>query len=228
MTPELLQLLTMHIERKTPCATVTNLSTGQQVLVHNGAHTGTLELEAPQKEAVLKRMRADKSGREGDLFVRVYAPPPRLIVIGAVHIAQFLIPMATLAGFDVILIDPREAFVRAAKGFGDVTTISEWPDEGLKTIDIDTRTAIVTLTHDPKLDDPALGAALKSSAFYIGALGSKRTHAKRLQRLAGDGFSDADCARINGPVGLAINAQSPAEIAVSIMAQIVEKLRAEG
>ncbi len=228
MTPEFLQHLTMHLERKTACATVTNLRSGQQVLVHTGALTGPLELNTAQKEAVYQRLHADKSGREGDLFVRVYAPPPRLVVIGAVHIAQVLMPMATLAGFDVTLIDPRDAFIRAAKELSGVTAIADWPDDGLKKININERTAIVTLTHDPKLDDPALSAAMKSPAFYIGALGSKKTHAKRLQRLSSDGFSDADLSRINGPVGLAINAQSPAEIAVSIMAQIIETLRAEG
>ena len=227
MTPDLLQHLTVQLGRKTPCATVTNLRTGQQILVHEGAQTGDVKLEKAQEEAVFRRIQADKSGHEGDLFVRVYAPPPRMIVVGAVHIAQFLVPMATLAGFVVTVIDPRDAFMRSSGDFSGARTITAWPDEGMKTVEPDSRTAIVTLTHDPKLDDPALSAALRSPAFYIGALGSKKTHAKRLQRLAGDGFSDADISRINGPVGLAIGAQSPAEIAVSIVAQVVENLRAE-
>jgi len=227
MTPDLLQHLTVQLGRKTPCATVTNLRTGQQILVHEGAQTGDVKLEKAQEEAVFRRIQADKSGHEGDLFVRVYAPPPRMIVVGAVHIAQFLVPMATLAGFEVTVIDPRDAFMRSSGDFSGARTITAWPDEGMKTVEPDSRTAIVTLTHDPKLDDPALSAALRSPAFYIGALGSKKTHAKRLQRLAGDGFSDADISRINGPVGLAIGAQSPAEIAVSIVAQVVENLRAE-
>jgi xanthine dehydrogenase accessory factor len=227
MTPELLQQLTVQLERKTPCATVTNLRTGQQILVQEGVQTGDLDLEKAQKEAVFQRIKADKSGQDGDFFVRVYAPPPRMIVVGAVHIAQFLVPMATLAGFEVTVIDPREAFVRSIGDLSGAKSITAWPDEGMKIVSPDSRTAIVTLTHDPKLDDPALSAALRSPAYYIGALGSKKTHAKRLQRLARDGFVDADLARINGPVGLAINAQSPAEIAVSIMAQVIEKLRAE-
>ena len=227
MTPDLLQHLTVHLERKIPCATVTNLRTGQQILVQEGTQNGDLELEKAQFDAVFQRIKADKSGQEGDLFVRVYAPPPRMIVVGAVHIAQFLVPMASLAGFEVTVIDPREAFVRSSGDFSGAKSITAWPDEGMKIVSPDSRTAIVTLTHDPKLDDPALSAALRSPAFYIGALGSKKTHAKRQQRLARDGFADEDMARINGPVGLAINAQSPAEIAVSIMAQVVEKLRAE-
>lgn len=227
MTPELLQQLTVHLERKTPCATVTNLHTGQQILVHDGAKIEGLELETAQKEAVFRRIKADKSGHEGDFFVRVYAPPPRMIIVGAVHIAQFLVPMATLAGFEVTVIDPREAFVRSSGDLSGAKTITAWPDEGMKVVDPDSRTAIVTLTHDPKLDDPALSTALRSPAFYIGALGSKKTHAKRLQRLGRAGFTNVDISRIHGPVGLAIGAQSPAEIAVSIVAQVVEKLRTE-
>ncbi len=231
MKPELLTALTVQRAHKTACACVTNLDTGQQILLFDGGETGDLPLSEAQKTAVHRRIKADKSGMEDGLFVRVYAPPPRMIVVGAVHIAQFLAPMAALAGFDVTVIDPREGFVRSTGWIGgaisSVKSLTAWPDEGMKEVKPDARTAIVTLTHDPKLDDPALSAALKSPAFYIGALGSKKTHAKRLQRLERDGFSADDLARINGPVGLAINAQSPAEIAVSIMAQVIENLRAE-
>jgi xanthine dehydrogenase accessory factor len=227
MTPEILKQLTVQLERKTPCATVTNLRTGQQILVYEDAQTGDVELDNAQKEAVFRRIQADKSGQEGDFFVRVYAPSPRMIVVGAVHVAQFLVPIAVLTGFEVTVIDPRVGFMRSSGDFSGAKTITAWPDEGIKIVNPDARTAIVTLTHDPKLDDPALSAALQSPAFYIGALGSRKTHAKRLQRLALDGFSDADIARINGPVGLAINAKSPSEIAISIVAQVVEKLRAE-
>lgn len=226
MKPDILQALTVQLARKTACATVTDVRSGRQTLVQNGSETGDLPLDDAQKTAVRRRIAADKSGREGDLFVRVYAPPPRMVIVGAVHIAQFLAPMAALAGFDVTVIDPREAFVRSGNLAG-VTALTAWPDEGMAEVRPDSRTAVVTLTHDPKLDDPALSAALRSGAFYIGALGSTRTHAKRLQRLEKDGFSQTDLARIHGPVGLAINAQSPAEIAVSIMAQVVESLRAE-
>ncbi len=230
MTPDVLRALTVQLERKTACATVTDVRFGRQTLLvkdgENPSETGDLILDAAQKTAVLRRISADKSGLDSDLFVRVYAPPPRMIIVGAVHIAQFLAPMAALAGFDVTVIDPREAFVGSGNLSG-VTVLTAWPDEGMKAVNPDSRTAIVTLTHDPKLDDPALSAALRSPAFYIGALGSKKTHTKRLQRLALDGFTDDDLSRVNGPVGLAINAQSPAEIAVSIMAQVIEKLRVE-
>ena len=230
MTPEVLRALTVQLERKTACATVTDVRSGCQTLVlkdtQNRGETGGLTLDEGGKTAVLRRILAGKSGLEGDLFVRVYAPPPRMIVIGAVHIAQFLAPIAALAGFAVTVIDPREAFVRSGNLSG-VTAITAWPDEGMKDVSPDSRTAIVTLTHDPKLDDPALAAALRSPAFYIGALGSKKTHAKRLQRLERDGFTADELARINGPVGLAINAQSPSEIAVSIIAQVVQALHAE-
>jgi xanthine dehydrogenase accessory factor len=154
----------------------------------------------------------------------VQNPPLRLIIVGAVHIAQTLAPMAALAGYAVTIIDPRRAFATDAR-FPDVTLIGEWPDEFMATMTLDRRTAVVTLTHDPKLDDPALQTALKSDAFYIGALGSKRTHAARLGRLRSAGFGDGDCARIRGPVGLDIGALSPAEIAVSILAQITQVLR---
>ncbi len=180
-----------------------------------------------QLNIVRSRIDADQSGMiEGDIFVRVYAPPLRMIVVGAVHIAGVLAPMAVMAGFDVTIVDPRESFARSGAVAG-VTSIVAWPDEAMMDLRPDGRTAVVTLTHDPKLDDPALAAALRSDAFYIGALGSRKTHAARLARLQALGFSGAALARINGPVGLDINALTPAEIAVSIIAQVVATLRAE-
>ena len=212
--------------RKVPFAVVTNTTNGQQSLVAAAMH-GDLPLTAAQTADVRRRIAADQSGvTEDGLFVRVYSPPVRMVIVGAVHIAQALAPIAKVAGFDVIVIDPREAFVRSGE-LANIHAIIEWPDDGMKQVAPDSRTAVVTLTHDPKLDDPALAAALRSQAFYIGALGSRKTHAKRLERLAALGFSPADTARIFGPVGLDINALTPAEIAVSIMAQVVEKLRAE-
>jgi xanthine dehydrogenase accessory factor len=151
--------------------------------------------------------------------VHVQNPAPRLILVGAVHISQALAPMAALAGYAVMVIDPRQAFATDAR-FPDVSLSGDWPDEAMARLKLDRRTAVVTLTHDPKLDDPALQTALKSDVFYIGALGSKKTHAARLARLREAGFGDADCARIRGPVGLSIGAKSPAEIAVSILAEI--------
>lgn len=172
------------------------------------------------------RFRTDRSGIEEDTqtFVAIHNPPLRLVVVGAVHIAQALVPMARIAGFDPVVIDPREAFGSAAR-FPDAHVVNDWPDAALEQVGVDTRTALVLLTHDPKLDDPALHIGLRSGAFYIGALGSKRTHAARIERLAGVGFDAHTIARINGPVGLDIGASGPAEIAVSILAQMIASLR---
>jgi len=172
------------------------------------------------------RFRADRSGVEDDgaRFVAVHNPPLRLVVVGAVHIAQPLVAMARLAGFDPFLVDPREAF-GAAHRFPGETISHDWPDAALAAHGLDARTAVVTLTHDPKLDDPAIAATLRSPAFYLGCLGSTRTHAKRVERLRGAGFAEAEVGRIHAPVGLAIGARSPAEIAVAILAQIVATLR---
>ena len=175
-------------------------------------------------DAFPERFRSDKSGFEGSLFVAVHNPPLRMAVIGGVHIAQSLFPMARAAGFAPVLIDPREAFASADR-FPETALRHDWPDAALAEFGIDTRTAIVTLTHDPKLDDPAIQAALGSDCFYLGCLGSTRTHAKRVARLTEAGFKPAQIARIHAPVGLDIGAKSPAEIAVSIMAQIIQTLR---
>jgi xanthine dehydrogenase accessory factor len=155
-----------------------------------------------------------------EIFTHVFQPTPRLIVVGAVHIAQKLVPLARLADFTVDVVDPRAAFASAER-FPDVGLSHDWPDRAVAALAPDSATAVVTLTHDPKLDDPALMVALKSAAFYIGALGSRKTHAKRLERLKAEGFDDAALARLHAPVGLPIGAVSPGEIAVSIMADIV-------
>lgn len=175
-------------------------------------------------EAHGARFISDKSGFEGDTFVAIHNPPLRMAVIGAVHIAQPLVAMARLSGFDPVLIDPREAFASDTRFPGEVL-IHDWPDEALQAFAPDHRCAVVTLSHDPKIDDPALTVALRSQAFYIGALGSTRTHAKRVDRLTQAGFAPEDIARIQAPVGLDIGGKSPAEIAVSIMAQIILQLR---
>ena len=175
--------------------------------------------------AVDARFRADRSGmEEGGRFIAIHNPPLRLIVVGAVHIAQALLQMARLCGYDPALIDPRSAFGSAARFPGE-RIVEEWPDEALEALAPDARTAIVTLTHDPKLDDPAIRVALRSKVFYLGCLGSTRTHAKRVDRLRAEGFSEAEIARIHAPVGLDIGAKTPAEIAVSVMAQITATLR---
>jgi xanthine dehydrogenase accessory factor len=178
--------------------------------------------DAPEVDA---RLKSDRSSMEEDgRFIAVHNPPLRLIVVGAVHIAQPLLTIARECGFNCTLIDPRAAFGSSAR-FPDEVIFDDWPDEALKTLAPDSRTAIVTLTHDPKLDDPAIRAALQSQAFYLGCLGSKKTHAKRLDRLTDAGFTPDEIARIHAPVGLDIGAKTPAEIAVSIMAQITQTLR---
>ena len=169
---------------------------------------------------------ADRSGFLDDdqRFTWICNPPLRLAVVGGVHISQPLVEMARLAGYDVTLIDPREAFASTVR-FPDTRLVHDWPDAALAAHGLDHRTALVTLTHDPKLDDPALQAALRSGVFYIGALGSNRTHGKRVARLTEAGFTDAEIARIDAPIGLDIGAKSPAEIAISVMAELTERLR---
>lgn len=188
--------------------------------------------ENNENDALLKAasevLSADKSrvfqAEDGEWFLNGFNPPLRLIIVGAVHIAQPLARIGRLADYDVTVIDPRTSFATADR-FPDIQLLTEWPDDALAALQPDTRTAIVTLTHDPKLDDPALIAALHSPCFYIGALGSRKTHATRLERLSRAGFSADELTRIHGPAGLAIGARSPAEIALSIMAQMTERLR---
>jgi xanthine dehydrogenase accessory factor len=160
----------------------------------------------------------------GRVFLNVFNPPLRLIIVGAVHIAQPLARMAAEAGYDVAVVDPRRAF-GSAERFPGVTLSNDWPDEAIAAMKPDRRTAIVALTHDPKIDDPALSVVLRSDVFYIGALGSRKTHAGRLARLREHGFDDATLARIQGPIGLDIGARSPAEIAIAILAQMTAHLR---
>jgi xanthine dehydrogenase accessory factor len=213
-----------------PAALATNLKNGMQILIEGVDIEGNLKLDSDGIAAVRVALAADRcdifDSSDGQVFVEVFNPPLKLVIVGAVHIAQPLARMAALAGYAVTLVDPRTAFATAER-FPGVELSTAWPDEALAKLKPDRRSAVVTLTHDPKLDDPALVAALRSSAFYIGSLGSKKTHAARLARLVALGFKDADLARINGPVGLDIGAVSPAEIAVSILAQITATLRAE-
>jgi xanthine dehydrogenase accessory factor len=185
---------------------------------------GPGRLAGPGEAGLAARFRADKSGMEGAEFIAIHNPPLRLVVVGAVHIAQPLLVIARLAGYDPTLIDPREAF-GSAERFPGETISHDWPDEAMAAAGLDARTAVVTLSHDPKIDDPAIRAALAAPVFYLGCLGSTRTHAKRLARLEEAGFSAAQIARIHAPVGLDIGAATPAEIAVAVMAQITRVLR---
>jgi len=219
--------LALQAEGKTT-ALVTDLKSGAQILLGDGVQQGDLTLGQEDRAAINRAVIDDRSqvveSADRRLFVEVWSPPLRLIVVGAVHIAQTLARMAVQTGYDVTIIDPRSAFASEER-FPGVTLATDWPDEVLPGLKPDKRTAIVTLTHDPKIDDPALQAALKSDAFYIGALGSRRTHAKRGQRLESAGFDAAAFARIHGPVGLDIGALTPGEIAVSILAEITAVLR---
>jgi len=216
---------------KRPVATVTQLDGGAQALVTRDGSEGDLALDEAALASARRAIAEDKSTRidsdAGPLFIQVSNPPKRLIIVGAVHIAQPLVEIAQTAGYALTIVDPRGAFATRDR-FPDVALSEDWPDDALKGLAIDTRTAVVTLTHDPKLDDPALHVALRSEAFYIGSLGSKKTHASRVKRLTEDGYSEAEIGRIHAPIGLAIGAKSPAEIAISIMAQITEVLHRAG
>lgn len=189
--------------------------------------SGARKLTTGEDAELRERFLSDKSGVEGQTFIAIHNPPLRMAIVGAVHIAQPLVQMANLAGYDTILIDPRAAFGSASR-FEGQDIVDDWPDEALRKYGLDRRTAVVTLSHDPKIDDPALITAIKSDAFYVGALGSTRTHAKRVTRLAEAGFTEKESARIHAPVGLNIAAKSPAEIAVSILAEITDTLRKSG
>lgn len=219
---------------KLPVALVTDLNSGLQSLVFEEGVHGEFGLDEITLIAIRGRLHQDRSGLMTDpqdeegmrLFVQVHNPPVRLLIVGAVHIAQALAPLARMTGYEVTVIDPRGAFATAER-FPGVALSDAWPDEGLAALKPDRRTAIVMLTHDPKLDDPALILALRSDAFYVGALGSKRTHASRLDRLREMGLTEAETARIHAPVGLDIGAVTPAEIALSIMAQVTAVRRGE-
>ena len=227
MTPATLRDLLADLRAKRPAVLATWVAGGESRLLHpdeTDAGDGDPTLRARAAEA----LRADRSvlveTDGGPVFLRVYAPPARLVVVGAVHVTQALAPMARLADLQVVVVDPRPAFASEERLAG-VEVLREWPEEALARLAIDVRTAVVTLTHDPRLDDPALRAALRSPAFYVGALGSRRTQAARRERLRREGLTDAELDRIDGPVGLAIGAVSPGEIAVSILAQLVSRLR---
>jgi xanthine dehydrogenase accessory factor len=202
---------------------VTDIATGDQRFV------AAADVAAdPLREALGAHLRSGKSGMEetaqGRVFLTVHVPSARLVVIGAVHISQALAPIAQLLGYDVTIVDPRTAFASPER-FPDVKVIAEWPDVALPPLGVDRYTAFIALTHDPKIDDPALAHALSRDCFYIGALGSKKTHARRLDRLKAGGVPEAALARIHAPIGLPIGAVSPPEIAVAIMAEITASLR---
>ena len=215
----------LNVERaaRRAAVLVTDTASGAQRLV-KAMHVKNDAL----KDVLEKRLRMAKSGMEdtpqGRVFLTVYVPSPKLVITGAVHISQALAPIGQLLGYDVTIVDPRTAFASIER-FPDVKVIAEWPDVALPPLAIDHYTAFVALTHDPKIDDPALEHALARDCFYIGALGSRKTHAKRVERLKQAGIPEADIARIHAPIGLDIEAVSPAEIAVAIMGEITQVLR---
>jgi xanthine dehydrogenase accessory factor len=230
MKSDTLKQLLKDQKSKTAVALATDLATGDQGLIYLDDATGVLADRPEVIAAARDAMRDDKSKMvslpTGDVFFHVYNPPLRMVLVGAVHIAQPLSRLASVAGYDVTVVDPRQSFATEER-FPGITIVDEWPDDGLNSLDLDRRTAVVTLTHDPKLDDPALGVAIRSPAFYIGSLGSRKTHAGRVERLTEEGFSAAEISRIHGPVGLDVGAVSPAEIAVSILAQVTAVLHAK-
>ncbi len=222
MNLDILHTLNAEREARRAVIVVTDVEGGAQRLV-KAAEVA----RDPLKDVLEKRLRMGKSGMEetaqGRVFLTVHAPSPRLVITGAVHISQALAPMGQLLGFDVTIVDPRTAFASPER-FPDVKVIAEWPDVALPPLGIDRYTAFVALTHDPKIDDPALMHALARDCFYIGALGSKKTHARRVERFKQAGLSDNVIGRIHAPIGLSIGAVSPAEIAVSIVAEITQSL----
>lgn len=227
MKQEILSRLIDDQESKRAVALATDLDSGSQTLVYGDDADGPDASNGDVVAAARGAMQDDRSKiyEIGDrrIFVEVFNPAKRLLIVGAVHIAQPLSRMASVAGYDVTVIDPRSSFATDER-FPGISLNGEWPDDAMRALDPDRRTAVVTLTHDPKLDDPGLEVALRSDAFYIGALGSRKTHAGRVERLKAAGYTDAEIRRIHAPVGLAIGAVSPAEIAVSILAQITEVL----
>jgi xanthine dehydrogenase accessory factor len=220
---DILSALNAERAARRAVAVITNVESGAQRLV-KAADVG----KEPLHELIEKHLRMAKSGMEetphGRVFITVHVPSPQLVITGAVHISQTLAPIGKMLGYDVTIVDPRTAFASIER-FPDVKLIAEWPDVALPPLNVDGYTAFVALTHDPKIDDPALKHALARDCFYIGALGSKKTHARRVMRLQAAGLSNAEIARIHAPIGLAIGAASPAEIAVAIMAEITGRLR---
>jgi xanthine dehydrogenase accessory factor len=222
MKLNILSALNTERNARRAAVVVTDVASGEQRLV-KAADVA----KDPLKDLLEEHLRSGRSGMEetpqGRVFLTVHVPATRLVITGAVHISQALAPIAALLGYDVTIVDPRTAFASIER-FPDVKVIAEWPDTALPPLGIDRYTAFVALTHDPKIDDPALMHALAHDCFYIGALGSRKTHARRVERLKAQGVSEADLARIHAPIGLPISAESPAEIAVAIMGQITQRL----
>ena len=225
MQKEILDIILTSRSKKQTLAVITRVADGMQWAVLENDSENHEVFTPLDIDTIKASMRDNKSSLISDekFFVHIYTPPLRLIIIGAVHIAQFLAPMAKVAGFDVTVVDPRSSFATPSR-FPEINLSDEWPDDGILKLKPDTRTAVVTLTHDPKLDDPALVETLKTPAFYIASLGGSRTHGKRLERLKSEGFDEKELLRINGPAGLDIGSVAPSEIAISILAELTAAL----
>jgi xanthine dehydrogenase accessory factor len=223
MRLELLKTLNEERAARRAAVLITDTQTGEQRLVKGGEIAG--DPLAEQLDGALRMGKSRSVEVDGrGYFLTVQVPPVRILCIGAVHISQALAPMARLADFDLTIVDPRTAFATPER-FPDVHLIAEWPQDALPELRIDRYTGVCLLTHDPKIDDPALIAALRADCFYIGALGSRKTHAKRVERMMAEGFSQEDLSRIHAPIGLDIGSVSPAEIAVSVLGEIIAALR---
>ncbi len=224
MTREILDQILRDVAARRTVVAATDLATGEARLLHPFEGGADDALAAAAREAAEQDLSRIVEGPGGRTFLSVYNPPVTVFVVGAVHIAQSLARMVQLCGYDVRVVDPRGSFATEER-FRGIPLAAEWPDEAFARSPLGRRSAVVTMTHDPKIDDPALAAALRSEAFYVGALGSRKTQAARAERLRTMGFSETDLARIHGPVGLPIGAVSTAEIAVSILSELVASLR---
>ena len=221
MKDETLNLILSEKNNRNTIIVATEINSGEQIIINEKNDTDiNNKILIAAKNNIIQGKSEVLEIESNKWFINITLPPLRLITVGAVHIAQPLAEIATISGYEVIIIDPRAAFANNQR-FPDIKIINEWPEVALNELSIDNRTAVVTLTHDPKLDDSALNAALKSKAFYIGSLGSKKTHKARVQRLKIANFSDDEIKRIHGPIGLAIGAKSPQEIAISIISEII-------
>ena len=223
MRLDILKSLNAERAARRAAIVITDVASGEQRFVRKADVAAD-----PLRDTLEAALRAGKSGMaetpQGRVFLTVHVPPPRIVAIGAVHISQALAPMAKLLGYDVVIVDPRTAFATPER-FPDAKLIAEWPDQALPPLEVDGYTAFVALTHDPKIDDPALTHALARDCFYVGALGSRKTHGRRVERLKAQGIGDDAIARIHAPIGLKIGAVSPPEIALSIMGEITARLR---
>ena len=226
MRRELLGALVAARQKKQPAVLVRGLTTGKQCVLTRQESLGDIDdIDPVVVDAARKALDSDGTRTieaDGERYlVQTLASMPRMLIVGAVHIAQSLIPMAMQVGYEIVLIDPRTAFANP-KRFPNIRIDNRWPNDAMSDLELDASTAIVALSHDPKIDEPALQAAMDSNVFYIGALGSKGNHAKRLERLAAAGYSQEQLSRVHGPIGLPLGGRSPAEIAVAILAQVIQ------